>query len=158
MYGCGKDSLIFFPFRLPQISCFTLSLKCFSSDSDNCPVVGIRCQLQFPHPPRAGPVLLTVLVFPLVLSSYWVLCGSVCSFPLFMYSCLLSDDVLHALLYLKLYSWCVHGERCIPYPPTPPPSCSPVYKWFLIGSLFQQTNCKTLWGGIKGRHLNVFWL
>ena len=37
MYGCGKDCLILIPFRLPQISCFTLSLKCFSSDSDNCP-------------------------------------------------------------------------------------------------------------------------
>ena len=29
MYGCSKDCLI-----LPQISCFILSLKCFSSDSD----------------------------------------------------------------------------------------------------------------------------
>ena len=27
MYGCGKDCLILIPFRLPQISCFTLSLK-----------------------------------------------------------------------------------------------------------------------------------
>ena len=35
-------TLILIPFRLPQISCFTLSLKCFSSDSDNCPDVGIR--------------------------------------------------------------------------------------------------------------------
>ena len=41
----GKDSLILIPFRLPQISCFTLSLKCFSSDSDNCPDVGIRSLL-----------------------------------------------------------------------------------------------------------------
>ena len=62
-YGCGKDCLILIPFRLPQISCFILSLKCFSSDSDNCPDVGIGPLLQFPHPPRAGPVLLT-LVFP----------------------------------------------------------------------------------------------
>ena len=37
MYGCGKDCLILIPFRLPQIICFTLSLKCFSSDSNNCP-------------------------------------------------------------------------------------------------------------------------
>ena len=29
----GKDCLILIPFRLPQISCFTLSFKCFSSDS-----------------------------------------------------------------------------------------------------------------------------
>ena len=62
MYGCSKDCLILFPFRLPQISCSTLSLKCFSSDSDNCPSVGIRPLLQFPHPPRAGPVILTLLV------------------------------------------------------------------------------------------------
>ena len=33
MYGCGKDCLILIPFRLPQISCFTLSLKCFSSET-----------------------------------------------------------------------------------------------------------------------------
>ena len=41
------------------ISCFPLSLQCFSSDSDNCPDVVIRPLLQFPHPPRVGPVLLT---------------------------------------------------------------------------------------------------
>ena len=33
MYGCSKDYLILIPFRLPQISCFTLSIKCFSYDS-----------------------------------------------------------------------------------------------------------------------------
>ena len=64
MYGCSKDSLILIPFRLPQISCFILSLKCFSSDSDNCPDVGIRPLLQFPHPWRAGPILLTLLFSP----------------------------------------------------------------------------------------------
>ena len=64
MYGCSKDCLILIPFRLPQISCFTLSLKCFSSDSDNCPDVGIGPLLQFPHPLRAGPVLLTLLFPP----------------------------------------------------------------------------------------------
>ena len=66
MYGCSKDCLILIPFRLPQISCFTLSLKCFSSDSDNCPDVGIGPLLQFPHLLRAGPVLLTLLFLPLV--------------------------------------------------------------------------------------------
>ena len=34
------QGLILIAFRLPQISCFTLSLKCFSSDSDNWPDVG----------------------------------------------------------------------------------------------------------------------
>ena len=41
MYGCSKDCLILIPFRLTQINCFTLSLKCFSSDSHNCPAVGL---------------------------------------------------------------------------------------------------------------------
>ena len=75
MYGCGKDCLILIPFRLPQISCFTHSLKCFS-DSDNCPDVGIGPLLQFPHPLRVGPVLLIFLFSPsssFVLSSLaWV--------------------------------------------------------------------------------------
>ena len=53
MYGCGKDCLILIPFSLLQIICFTLSLKRFSSDSDNCPDVGIGPLLQFPHPLRA---------------------------------------------------------------------------------------------------------
>ena len=98
MYGCSKDCLILILVRLPQISCFTLSLKCFSCDSDNCPDVGIRPLLQFPHWSRVGPVLLTLLFFPLVPSSYRVLHGSICSFPLARYSCLLSAGVLQALL------------------------------------------------------------
>ena len=52
MYGCSKDCLILIPFRLLQISSFTLNLKCFCSDSDNCPDVGIGPLLQFPHLPR----------------------------------------------------------------------------------------------------------
>ena len=96
-YGCGKDCLILIPFRLPQISSFTVSLKYFSSDSDNCPDMGIG-------PLRAGPVLLTRLFFPPVLSCYRVLHGSICSFPLVSSSCLLSAAVLHALLCLKVYS------------------------------------------------------
>ena len=52
------------------ISCFPLSLQCFSSDSDNCPDVVIRPLLQFPHPPRVGPVLLTFPFSPLVPLSY----------------------------------------------------------------------------------------
>ena len=57
-----RDCLILIPFRQPQIRCF--SLKCFSSDSDNCPDVGIGPLLQFPHPLRAGPGLLTLLFSP----------------------------------------------------------------------------------------------
>ena len=73
MYGCSKYCLILIPFRLPQISCFNLSLKCFFFDSDNCPAVGIGPLHQFPHQPRVGPVLLILLFFPLVPSSYQVL-------------------------------------------------------------------------------------
>ena len=61
--------------------------------------------------------------FLLVPSSYRVLHGSVYSFPLAWDSCPLSAGVLHALLCLNVYSWCIHGERC---PPTTPPSCSPL--------------------------------
>ena len=53
--AAGKDCPILILFRLPQIS-FTLSLKCFFSDSNNCLDVGIGPLLQFPHPPRAGPL------------------------------------------------------------------------------------------------------
>ena len=58
--------VILIPFRLSQISCFTLSLKCFSSVPNNCLYVEIRALLQFPHPPRQGPILLTLLFFPLL--------------------------------------------------------------------------------------------
>ena len=115
MYGCSKDCLILIPFRLPQISCFTLSLKCFSSDSDNCPNVGIGPLLQFPLPPRAGPVLLTLLFFLRVPLSFRVLHGSIYSFPLVRYSCQLSAGVLHVLLCLNVYPWCIC--RCTPCPP-----------------------------------------
>ena len=64
MYGCSKDCLILIPFRLPQVSCFTLNLKCFSSDSDNCPDVGIGSLLHFPHLLRAVPALLNSCFSP----------------------------------------------------------------------------------------------
>ena len=67
IYGRGKDCLILVPFRLPQISCFGLSLNCFSSDSDSCQAMGTGPLPQFPYLLRAGPVLLTLLFFPLVL-------------------------------------------------------------------------------------------
>ena len=111
------------PFRLSQMSCFTFSLQCFSSDLHYCLDVGIELLLQFPHLPRAGPVLLTPLLFPLFPSSYWVLPGSIYSFLVGRYSCPLSAGVLQGLLCLKVYSSCIHGERCAPHSPTPLPSC-----------------------------------
>ena len=120
-------TVIFIPFRLSQVSCFTLSLTCFSSDSDNCPAVGIGPLLQFLHPRRAGPALLTLLFFPLVPLSYRVLHGSIYSFPLVRYSCRLSAGFLHAPLSLKVYSRYICGERHTPRPPTPLSSCSPIF-------------------------------
>ena len=113
--------VIFIPFRLSRISCFTLSLKCFSSVPKNCLDVEIRPLLQFPHPPRQGPIPHTLLFSPLLLSSYWILHGSMYSFPVVRYSCLLSVG-LQDLLCLKVNSWGIHGERCTPHPPTPLPS------------------------------------
>ena len=106
--------VILIPFKLSQIS-FTLSIRCFSSHPKSCPDVGIKPLLQFPHPLRAGPVLLTLLTllfFPLLPSSYWILHGSIYSFPVVRYSCPLLACVLQALLCLKVYSWCIRGERC----------------------------------------------
>ena len=100
MYVCSKDCLILIPFGLPQVSCFTLRLN----DSNNCPDVGLGPLLQFSHPPREGPVLLTLMFFPLDPSSYQVLCGSIYSFPLVRYSCPFLVGVLHALLCPKVYS------------------------------------------------------
>ena len=47
---------------------------------------------------------------PLVPSSSRVLRGSIYSFLLAGYFCLLSAGVLHAFLCLKVYSWCICGE------------------------------------------------
>ena len=104
IYGCGKGYLIPIPFRLPQINYFTFSLNCFSSDSDNCPDVGIRPLLQFPHPLGTGPIPVTLLFLPLVPLSYRVLCSSKYFFPLVRYPCPFSAGALHALLCLKVYS------------------------------------------------------
>ena len=65
------------------------ALNIFSSDSNNCPTLEIRPLLQFPQSPRAGPILLTLLFFPLVPLSYQVLHDSIYSFPLVRFSCLL---------------------------------------------------------------------
>ena len=137
VYGCSKDCLIFIPFRLSKISCFIFSLKCFSSDPDNCTNVAIGPLLQIPHPASSGPVLLTLLFPPLVPLSYRVLPGSIYSFSggQVLLSTLRLQVPFLLLLCLKVYSWCIHGERCTPRPPAPPPSC-PLFL-FLITIFFK---------------------
>ena len=90
-------------FRLPQISCFIFSLKCFCSNQNSCPDVGIGPLLQFPNPPRAGPVLLTILFFLLIPSSYPVLkvkvthlCPPLCN-PM--------DYTVHGILQARILEW-----------------------------------------------------
>ena len=104
----SADDFVFLFYYLSRGVChrsaILFSVLNFSSDSDNCPAVGIEPLLQFPHPLSAGLVLLTLLFFPLVPSSYRVLHDSIYSFPLVRYSCLLSTGILHALLCLKVYS------------------------------------------------------
>ena len=56
-----SDSLSTYP--AAQTSCFTPSLKCFSSVSDNCPDVGIGPLLQFSHPLSSVLVLQILLFF-----------------------------------------------------------------------------------------------
>ena len=92
MYDCGKDCLILIPFRLPQISCFTLSLKCFSSDSDNCPAVGIGPLLQFSTTEGKSSPTNTAVFHP----SFFIL-------PSFVWVCMFfsADQVL-----LSTLSWC----------------------------------------------------
>ena len=109
--GCSQDCLILIPFRLPGISCFTLSLKCFSSDSASCPSVGIRPLLQFPHPLKAGLVLLTLLFFSLVPSSYWIFHGSIYSFLLVRYSCLQLVFCMHFCVWRCIPDVSVERER-----------------------------------------------
>ena len=103
----------------------------FSSDSDNCPDVGIGPPASV-SPLAEGRLSPTnTPVFPPSSLSYQVLHGSMYSFLLVRYTCPFSAGVLPALLCLKVYSWGIHGERCTPHPPTPLPSCSPELAIFL---------------------------
>lgn len=99
VYGWGKDLIVLILFRLPQISCFSLSLKCFSS-LRQLPSCGDRTPTS--SPTRRG--FFFSPVFPLVLSFYRDLRGSIYSFMLVRYTCPLSASVLHVLLI----------RRCIP--------------------------------------------
>ena len=92
MYGYSKDCLILILVRLPQISRFTLRLKCFSSDSDNCPNVGMDCC--FSSPTHQDQV-----------QSYWHSCFSHSSFVLQSFAWLyILFSTGHVLL--STLSWC----------------------------------------------------
>ena len=94
------------------------------------PWCGDRNPASVPPPAKGRSSPTNTLVFPPSPSFYQVLRGSIYSFPLVRYSCPLSAGVLHALLCLKVYFWCICGKRCTPRPPTPLPSCFHVYYQF----------------------------
>ena len=129
MYGCSKDCLILIPFRLPQINCFTLSLKFFSSDSDSCPRMRIRPLLQFPHPLRASSVLLTLLSTTPPLQFLHPTTFCVVLYILFNWSG--TPSALNwrstCTSLSEVYSWCICGERCTTCSPTPQSSCSQLH-------------------------------
>ena len=81
------------------------------------PLCGDRTPASVPPPAEGRSSPTNTPVSPLVPSSYQVVRGSIYSFPLVRHSCRLSDGVLHALLCLTVYSWCIHGERYTPCPP-----------------------------------------
>ena len=124
MYGCGKDCLILIPFRLPQISCFTLGLKCFSSDSQ-LPPCGDWTPASVPPPAKGRSSPTNTPVFS---PSSFILLSFAWSYIFFS-----TDQVL-----LSTLSWCsacssVSEGVFLMYPwremysspPTPLPSCSP---------------------------------
>ena len=96
MYGCGKDCLILIPFRLPQITCFTLSLKCFFSVSRQLPQCGDQTPASVSPPAEGSFCPTNTPVFP---PSSFVL-PSVCMllYTLFQWS---STPVCSQLLFCK---------------------------------------------------------
>ena len=86
-------TVILIPFRLPQICCLTLNLKCFSSDSDNFPMWGLDpC---FSSPTVEGRSSPTNTPFPPTPSSFILL--SFAWFYMFFST---------GLVLLSTLSWC----------------------------------------------------
>ena len=86
-----------------------------------------------------------------------VLRGSLYSFPLGRCSCPLSAAVLHALLCLKVCSWCICGERCSPRPSAPPPSCSIRLSFFhFLRTSFLELSCRCILMLLTPVYLYVF--
>ena len=111
------------------VSLSALSVSLLTQTIASC---GDQTPASVPPPPDGRSSPTTTPVFPtssfVLLRFAWF---SLYSFPLVRYSCLLSTGVLHVLLCLKVCSWCIHGERCTPHPPTPLPSCSSFNSTFL---------------------------
>ena len=125
-------SVILIPFRLSHISCFTPQQPQVLLCPKQLPCCGDLISASVSPPPgyRSSPPHSPLYSTPC--SSYWVLHGSICSFPVVMYSCPLLAGVLQDLLCLKVYFWCICGERCTPCLPTPPSSARKIGLFFNI--------------------------
>ena len=92
---------------------FHFSLSCTGEGNGNL----LQCScLENPRDSRAW----WAAVYGVAQSRTWLKrlsSSSIYSSPLVRYSCPRSAGVLHALLCLKVYPWCIHGERCTPDPP-----------------------------------------
>ena len=142
MYDWGRDCLILISFRLPQTSRFTQH-QMFLLWPWQVPWCGNRTPASVPPPTegRSSPTITPV--FP---PSSFILPSFVWFYILFCWSASPVHSALHALLCLKVYSWCIHGGRCTPHPPTPLPSCSPVPVLVIGFSAFPSMGrCKN-WG------------
>ena len=146
MYGCSKDCLILIPFRLPHISCFTLSRQLphcgdWTPASVPPPAKGIFSAtntpvsppLPAPHPVPSSYLLPNFAWFYIFFSTGQVLQSA-------LSWCSVCTSVSEAVF------WCIHGERCIPRPPTLLPSCFPpcFYVLFLIPIILRFNN-NMLW-------------
>ena len=111
MYGCSNDCLTLIPFRTPQITCLTLSLKCFSSDSDNCPDTGIGPCFSFPlaegrssptNTPVFPPSSFVLPSFAVVLYILFYWSGTPVCFQL-MFCTSVSEGVFLVYLWREMY-------------------------------------------------------
>ena len=124
MYGCGKEC-IWFSLHLgchrPAVSLSALNVSPLTQTltlmwgSDPClsslPTKGRSSPTNTSVFPPSSFILLSFAWFYVFFSAGQVFLSALA-------------HVLHALLCLKVYSWCICGEKCTPHPPTPLPSCS----------------------------------
>ena len=109
------------PFRLSWISCFTLWQPQMLL---LCPNQLSQCQDLTPS--QIPPHLQVQVRFPLTL----LLFSPSFFHPTEFCMHLLSSGALWELLYLRIYSWCICGERCTPLPPIPLSFCISHWHFF----------------------------
>ena len=122
MCGCSKDCLILILFKVPQISCFTLSLFLFWLRE--LPQCGYRTPASVPPPAEGRSSPTNTPVFPpssFILLWFYIhfSIGQVLLSALSWCSACTSEDEGVFLMY--------HGERYTPSPPIPPPSLTVGY-------------------------------